>query len=342
MMKGFPPVKRAQLRFAVVGVGHLGRHHARILAQIPDVELAYVVDIRSDRARSTAAMFGGIPLEDYRAIPLDAIDAVSIVTPTTTHEEIATYFIDHGVPTFVEKPLAATARQGASLARRAEARGVPLFVGHIERFNPAFQYLKSHLQPMCFIEITRVHPFVPRSTDVDIVTDLMIHDLDLLLCLVGPHLRIMDAVGVPVVTGRIDAASVRLEWPGGRANLVASRVSRVHMRRWNIFSEGRYLMADFQHREVSIIRLDYNNPLAFTNRDFRLRDFGEPLDHELRAFVSTLREGRPTSPDLTDAASAVHALQFVESILRSIHEDRMRELSPWVASPVSGLATFVT
>lgn len=330
------------LRVAVIGVGHLGRHHARIFSQIPHVELRYVVDIRKDRASSTASMFGGIPLQDYRKIPLHEIDAVSIVTPTTTHFSIARYFLEHHIPLFVEKPLTATVEEAREIQRLSEAMDVPVYVGHVERFNPAYQYIKQNFQPVCFMEITRVHPFVPRSTDVDILTDLMIHDLDLLRCLIGSDIRVVDAIGVPVVTEKIDAASVRLEWPGGRANLVASRVSRVHMRRWNIFAEGRYMMADFQHREVSIIRLDYNNPLMFTNRDFRLRDFGEPLDRELRAFVNTLMTGRPVSPELTDVASAVRTLEFVDSILRIIHDDRMRELSPWVAPPVPEISPLLS
>lgn len=324
---------KSRLRLAVIGVGHLGRHHARILASLPDAQLCYVVDIIEARARGVTEIFGGIPLKNYRDIPLDQIDAVSVVTPTTTHRDITEYFLSRGIPVFVEKPMAHDSKNAEALLHLSETLSVPLFVGHVERFNPAYDYLRQQKFSMMFIDITRVHPYVTRGVDVDIITDLMIHDIDLLCDLIRGKIHILDAIGLPVVTPQLDAASVRLEWETGKATLVASRVSRNHMRRWTIFATGQYTLADFHSREVSIIKLDYSNPSSFSLRDFTLKDFGEPLEKELQAFIQVMGNGSLKHPILADGVAGYQALEFVEQIKKVIHHDRWQELAPWVNSP---------
>ncbi|GBC84309.1 scyllo-inositol 2-dehydrogenase (NAD(+)) [bacterium HR11] len=324
-----------KIRVAVIGVGYLGQHHARVFAGLPDVELRYVVDIIPERAYTIAEQYGAIPLEDYRAVPVSEIDAVSIVTPTTTHYEIALHFLRCGVATFVEKPLTMTSQQALHLVEESQRTETPLFVGHIERFNPVgsrFPVLRDAESPV-FIEIHRVHPFVPRGTDVDIVMDLMIHDLDLLLAQVGRPPQILDAVGIPVVTHQIDAASVRLQWDHLRVNLVASRVSHMHTRRWMIFAAGRYVSLDFLHRQVTQIQMDETHPGHLVIQDVRCDSPKELLWMELQAFAQAVRRGYAVPP-LATGPEGLAAIRLAEQIRASMEQVRHPDLTPWVMTAV--------
>ncbi len=219
------------LRVAVVGVGHLGQHHARVLAAIPDVVLVGVADSRIEQARRGAGRHGTEAFADYRDL-IDRVDAVSIAVPTALHRSVAGAFLSRGIATMIEKPLASTLAEAEELVKLARARCVPLQVGHIERFNPALSALEGlSLRPK-YIAAERLSTHTFRSTDIGVVLDLMIHDLDLVCSLVATPVRSVAAVGVSVFGGHEDIANARIEFEDGCvANLTASRVSIQAVRR---------------------------------------------------------------------------------------------------------------
>jgi predicted dehydrogenase len=284
----------------VVGVGHLGRHHARILAAMPGVELVAVVDTAPGRATEVAAAHGGAALEDWRELR-GRVDAVSIAVPTESHAEIAVGCIDAGAAVLVEKPLASSVADASRIVDAAARRGVVCAAGHSERFNPAVVAALPHIADPRFVEIHRLGAFPERSLDVDVIFDLMIHDLDLLLASVGSEVVGIDAVGVNVLTPRTDIANARLRFASGCiANLTASRISRDRVRKARFFQRASYVSIDFAAREVEVYRLvaGEGRPAIEGGRLTVADD--EPLGRELADFVQAVREGR--APAVTAAA----------------------------------------
>ncbi len=281
------------LRAGVVGVGHLGRHHARLYASIPGVKLVGVVDADRGRAEEIAATYGARVFPDAESLA-SAVDLVSVATPTVDHERSALPFLAAGKATLVEKPIADTLESGRRLVERAAAGGAPLMVGHTERFHPAFAALKDRARDPRFLEIHRLAPFTPRSLDVDVILDLMIHDLDLCRVLLGPReVRFLDASGTPALTDKIDIASVRIRFAGGAAaNLTASRISHDKVRRIRVFEPGAFLACDTGASALSVYRV-----VRFPDRppEVRGETVGlppeEPLDRELRAFTEAVAQG---------------------------------------------------
>src|SRR5262252_7903914 len=243
------------LRMAVIGVGHLGRHHARILASLPGVELVAVVDTNRARAQEIAAAHRTQALFD--ACDLDGqVDAVTIAVPTEIHRDIARPFLESGVAALVEKPLARTVPEADELIAAASSRGTVLAVGHTERFNPAIAAARPFLADPRFIEVHRLGTFPERSLDIDVVFDLMIHDLDVVLSLVNADVEAIDAVGVPVLTGRVDIANARVRFANGCiANLTASRISRERVRKIRFFQPATYVSIDYAAQKVEVWRL---------------------------------------------------------------------------------------
>jgi predicted dehydrogenase len=278
---------------AVIGVGHLGRHHARLMATLPDVQLVAVVDRNEARAAEIAAASGTVALSDWRALE-GKVDAVTIAVPTEGHHEVGMAFIDQGVHVLIEKPLARTLDEADALVAAAVARGVRLGVGHTERFNPAVAVARQRLKRPRFIEAHRLGTFPERSLDIDVVFDLMIHDLDLVLSLVGEPVVSVEAVGVPVLTPRIDIANVRLRFEGGCiANLTASRISRDRVRKIRIFQPQGYLSVDYAAQEVDhwmLGRKDTGAPEIQGGKVEVQKD--EPLKLEMADFVAAVRDGR--------------------------------------------------
>ena len=223
------------LRVGVIGVGHLGRHHARILGTMPGVQLVGVVDNSEARAEEIAAASNTAAFTEWQALE-GKVDAVTVAVPTESHLDVALAFIERGVHVLVEKPLARTVEEADRLVNAAAVRGVTLAVGHTERFNPAVAEARRLLHGPRFIEAHRLGTFPERSLDIDVVFDLMIHDLDIVLSIVGEPTVSVEAVGVPVLTPRIDIANVRLRFAGGCiANLTASRISRDRIRKIRFF-----------------------------------------------------------------------------------------------------------
>jgi len=282
------------MKLAVVGVGHLGRHHARILASTPGVELVAVADINSARGAAIAAEHHTRAVTDWREL-LTEVDAVTIAAPTEAHVGIASGFLEHGVHVLIEKPMTSTTADADRLLQLAQASGAVLAVGHTERFNPAVAYVKPLVREPKFIEVHRLGTFPERSLDIDVVFDLMIHDLDLVLDIVGGDVTGIEAVGVPVLTPRIDIANVRLRFAGGCiVNLTASRISRDRVRKIRFFQRDAYVSIDYAAQEVEIYRLVSaagRMPGIEGGKIEIPRE--EPLKRELEDFVAAIRDGRP-------------------------------------------------
>jgi predicted dehydrogenase len=281
------------LRVAVIGVGHLGRHHARILGSLEGATLVGVVDAKADRAREIAAACGTVAVTRASDL-LDRVDAVSIAVPTESHMAVAIPFLERGIPVLVEKPLARDlAEADAMIAAAARAR-VVLAVGHTERYNPAVAAAAQYLANPRFIEVHRLGTFPERSLDIDVVFDLMIHDLDLVLSLVPSEVASIEAVGVPVLTGRVDIANARLRFENGCiANITASRISRDRTRKIRFFQQDAYLSIDYAAQEVEMYRLvrgDGERPAIDGGKLDVQRE--EPLKRELSDFLRAVREGR--------------------------------------------------
>lgn len=285
------------LRVAVVGVGHLGRHHARLLGAMPGVTLVGVADTNAARAAEIAAACGTTPFADWQALP--PVDAVTVATPTESHVAVAEGLLARGAHVLVEKPLARSLEEADRLIARARQSGRLLAVGHTERFNPAVAAARPLLHAPRFIEAHRLGTFPERSLDIDVVFDLMIHDLDLLLAIVGEPVVSVEAVGVPVLTPRIDIANVRLRFEGGCiANLTASRISRDRVRKIRFFQPKSYLSLDYAAQEVEHWTLGSGpagTPAIAGGKLDVTRD--EPLGRELRDFIEAVRTGRP--PEVT-------------------------------------------
>jgi len=277
------------LRVAVVGVGHLGKHHARILSTLQGVDLVAVVDKNPARAEEIAAASRTTALTD--ASQLDGrVDAVTLAVPTELHHEISLPFLRAGIPVLVEKPMARTLTEADAMIDAAGRAGVALAVGHTERFNPAVDAASRFLVDPRFIEVHRLGTFPERSLDIDVVFDLMIHDLDVVLSLVPADVESIEAVGVPVLTGRVDIANARVKFTNGCiANLTASRISRDRVRKIRFFQPAAYLSIDYAAQKVEMWRLTQGNGgvPAIEGGDLPVQE-EEPLKRELRDFVDAV------------------------------------------------------
>ncbi len=283
-----------KLRFAVIGVGYLGRFHALIYSRLPDVALVGVVDTDSERARAVAEEAGCAVFASLEDIA-DQVDAVSVVVPTTAHLAVAEPLLRRGIHMLLEKPIAATREEGKRIVDLADQGGAILQIGHLERFNAGVMALAEHIDHPRFVEIQRMGEFVERATDVDVVSDLMIHDIDIILSLMGSELQSVSAVGTPVLTNRVDIANARLEFANGAvANVVASRVSDRKTRRIRVFQERKYLSLDFIEQTIDIA---YPHLAKGATRPEIVRERIQvvpvkPLDREIEAFVACIREHR--------------------------------------------------
>ncbi len=254
------PESGIPLRMGVAGTGSLGFHHARILRDLPKVRMQGFFEIRPERAREVAGELGVEARESLEAL-LDIIDALVVAVPTSAHEEVAMAAAERGIHVLVEKPMAPDLTAADRILAAAEASGAKIQIGHVERFNPAILAAEPYLDGPLFIESHRIAPFVPRSTDVAVVLDLMIHDVDLVLSLVKDSIQDIAAVGVPVLTPNVDIANARLTFQGGAvANLTASRVSVERMRKLRIFQRSGYLSLNLADGTGEFLRLRESLP----------------------------------------------------------------------------------
>ena len=300
-----------RVKVGVAGVGHMGKEHARIYSELQEAELVGVHDSNPDTARKIAAKcktraFGS--LEEM----VDAVDAASIVTPTTTHLAIAEPFLKRGKHVVVEKPIAMNTEEARKLVDLAEKHGAKLAVGHVERFNPVLVALEERLGRPRFIEAHRLSPYPGRSTDIGVVMDLMIHDLEIILHLVRSPVTSVDAVGVPVLSKGEDIANARIRFANGCvANLTTSRISPEKLRKIRVFQDDAYLSLDYMKQEGEIYkRLD-----GKITRDKIPVMKGEPLKNQLAEFVMNVREN--TDPRVA-GAHGFEALKLASQICGQI------------------------
>ncbi|MDX2081071.1 MAG: Gfo/Idh/MocA family oxidoreductase [Terrimicrobiaceae bacterium] len=328
------------LRTGVAGVGHMGVNHARIYSELPGSQLTAVYDANPATAAAVAAKYNtkaASSLEEFASL----VDAANICTPTVTHHPIAKFLLEQGKHLLVEKPIADTPGRARDLAETASARGCILQVGHVERFNPVLSALETQLQNPRFLEVTRLSPYPNRSTDIGVVLDLMIHDIEIILHLVRSPIVSIDPVGIAVLGRGEDIANVRFRFENGCvANLTASRISQDRVRKIRVFQETAYLSLDYMNQSGYLLRLARDDEQASSGlgrliglatdskivTDFSGRrivrepveiEKGEPLRIELESFLQCAREG--LKPKVTGQAAA-DALDIALEITRRIDE----------------------
>ena len=318
MGNGGPEMSDRRIRVGVVGVGALGQHHARVYAGLSDVLLVGVCDRDVDRGAEVARR------HDCRAYPtvtelLPEVDALSVAVPTASHYEVACQCLESGKDVLVEKPITETLDQADRLVALAGQRRAVLQVGHVERFNPAGEVLLREVREPRFIEVHRLGAFPARSLDVDVVLDLMVHDLDMVLALDGSEPVQVDAVGVAVLTPRIDIANARLRFASGLiANLTASRVSTERVRKFRVFAAGGYVSVDFVGREARVFRLVPGAERPEIREEVFKGGDEEPLKRQLEAFVSAVRtRSRPAVTGGDGRRALALALRIADSISMS-------------------------
>jgi predicted dehydrogenase len=307
------------LRAAVCGAGYLGRFHAQKYAALPGVELVAIVDTDLERARAVAAETGAPQACAQVGGIAGRLDAASVVVPNEAHFAVTGALLERGVHVLLEKPVTGDVDQAARLEALAAARSLVLQPGFLERFNPAVAFLREHAPRPRFIESHRLGGFKARATDVDVVMDLMIHDIDIALLLVDAPVLEVRASGTSVLTPHVDIANARLEFAGGAtANLTASRVSLKDMRKVRVFSEGGYVAADCAARENILVQraADGSLPVAPEPRVVR-HDACDPLLEEIRAFVACVRgDARPAVPAAAGRAAVAVAQAVRDAIAR--------------------------
>lgn len=310
------------LRTAVIGVGHLGKQHARLHAALAAegiCEFTAVCDIDEERARSVAAERDARSVTDWKTL-IGGIDAVSLAVPTEAHSEIACALLEAGIHVLVEKPIARTLEEADRMIAAAANSGAILQVGHAERFNPALVALRPHVRNPVYFEIHRVGQFTARSLDIDVVLDLMIHDLDIVQWLVGEAVEVTElhAVGIPILTNKVDAANARLEFASGAvANITASRVGTEKIRKMRFFQPRDYVVVDYATNYASISNLapPNNSPWPGVNTNILQVNDVEPLRAELESFLNSISNGQPAAVSGEDGRRALSlALRTLQQI----------------------------
>ncbi len=341
-----------RLKVGVVGVGHLGQHHARILAAMPGVELVAVADSRPEQAHAVAVRCGTVALADYREM-IELVDAVTIAVPTMLHREVAGPFLARGIAALVEKPMAATAAESEKLAEQAKAGRAVLQVGHIERFNPALLALDQLPIRPKYVSAERLSTYTFRSTDIGVVLDLMIHDIDLILSMTASPVRSVSAVGVSLFGDHEDVANARIEFEDGMvASLTASRASYTPTRKMRIWGAEGYASLDFAARKATLIRpseqlrkgrldlegVDLAQPSAVREHLFGkvLRvdhvhaEAMEPLALELADFV---KAAQGLSRPRVSGEEALRAVRLADQVLRSLDAHRWNGEAALIPAP---------
>jgi len=310
------------VRVAVVGVGEFGRNHVRVWRELEGAELAGIVDVNADRARQVAGEFGTRVIPGVDALAAEGVSAVSLAVPTKEHAQLGCRLLDAGLDVLVEKPMASSLGEADRLIASAERSGRVLQVGHVERFNPAVVAAQKIIARPLFFEVHRLGIFTPRSLDIDVVYDVMIHDLDILLSLVRAPVADLRAVGIPVITDKVDIAHARIEFSTGTvANVTASRVSTERVRKMRFFQEHEYISLDFARQDALRVRVQPGSPQPGIGFEKLPATPEEPLRAELRAF---LESGRTRKPAVVDGAAGRRALELAERVMAGILEHARR------------------
>lgn len=309
------------IRVGVVGIGHLGGYHLQKYAKIDGCKITAVSDTQAERAKKAADVYGGEAFTDHRDL-LNKVDAVSIAVPTGYHHAVARDFLAAGIDVLIEKPLCATVQEADDLLALAKKKNLVFQVGFVERFNPAVMALEKVITRPVFIEVHRLHPFFERGTDVDVILDLMIHDLDIILKFVHSPLTNVEAVGVPVLSDKIDISNVRLTFACGCiANVTASRISVKTMQKLRFFGPEGYHAVDTRKREIlslsKVTGADGKQQIIQNNIDIGDHD---PLEEEVRSFIRCVEE---RSTPVVSGEEGRKSLALAEEILKKMktHED---------------------
>lgn len=315
-------IKRKKIKIGVVGIGHLGNYHLQKYQKLENCEIISVADTIMDRAQKAAGIYNCLALPDYRAM-LGQVDAVSIAVPTGEHHKVARDFLAAGVDVLIEKPICATLEEADELIELARKNNLILQVGFVERFNPAIMALEKVMTRPVFIESHRLHPFFERGTDVDVILDLMIHDLDIILKFVDSPLRSVEAVGVPFLSDKIDISNVRLSFDSGCiANITASRISAKTMQKIRFFSIEGYHSVDCQKREIVSLgkRINGSGQLEIIQNSIEVGSH-DPLEEEIRSFINAvvsrsqpLISGKDTRKSLELAIDIIKKMKTAEVI----------------------------
>jgi predicted dehydrogenase len=308
----------------VVGVGYLGKFHAEKYAADPGVELVAVVDSDGARAKEIAAKHGCEAETDLQAL-VGRVDCASLAVPTPLHRSLGVALLEAGIDVLVEKPIAATLAEARALVGAADTQGRILQVGHLERFNPAIRALDGVLTRPRFFECHRLAPFVERGTDVDVVLDLMIHDLDVILSMVRSEVASVEAVGVPVITAAPDIANARIRFEDGAiANVTASRVALKRERKLRIFQADAYISLDYGERRVRVCRRGQAAPGGLAPIEVEEREVQEsdPLEQEIQAFLDAVRTRRQP---LVSGHEGLRAVELAYQILGAIEAELARQ-----------------
>lgn len=304
------------LKVGVIGIGHLGKEHARVYCELPEAELVAICDL--DPAKKALAESWNIPFYlDSRAL-IGQVDAVSIVTPTSSHFAVAKSFLQAGIHTLIEKPITLNLEEADELMRLARENQAALQVGHIERHNPGFKRIGEIARNIRFFEIHRLSPFTPRVKDCGVVLDMMIHDLDIVLSLVQSEIASFDAVGINVLTRFEDIANVRIKFKNGAvADITASRLTPEKQRKIRIFQEDAYISLDYETQMAKIFR---KSGFQITQENIEIQK-SEPLKEELKFFLSEIMTGRsPGQPDEAARRALRFALEIIEVIQKNQRE----------------------
>ncbi|MFC2091149.1 Gfo/Idh/MocA family oxidoreductase [Elusimicrobiota bacterium] len=305
------------LRVGVVGTGHLGRHHARIYSELGNARLVAVSDIDEKKGGKIAEKYGCRYCKDFHEL-LDSIDAVSIVTPTETHYEIAREFLKHNISTLIEKPITSSIEQASKLIMISEENSCILQVGHIERFNAAIKKAREYIKEPRFIEVNRLSRFPDRSLDIGVVLDLMIHDIDIILSFVDSSVKSISSIGASVFSDKEDIANCRLAFENGCiANITASRISYKSERKFRVFQSDSYISLDYEKQDFVIYKKKKNivDKPSDIERIVPQLMKSEPLREELMDFLSTVTEGK------TPTVSGYHgynAIKLARDIINQI------------------------
>ena len=302
----------SQPRVAVIGAGAFGQNHCRVVHESARAQLAAIVDTDAARAQEAAARYQSLALTDVRHLP-GKIDAAIIAAPTTVHADLGCYLLDAGIDVLVEKPIAIDLASADRLIAAARAgRGI-LQVGHLERFNPAVMALEQRVTLPLFFEIHRMNLFSPRSLDVDVVLDLMIHDVDLVLALAGAEPEEIRAAGISILSAKVDIANVRLQFPNGCvANLTASRISTARVRKLRLFQPHQYLSLDYARQDLAVFSVSGERQIGFEQAPVTK---GEPLQFQFDAFLDSLASrSLPKSSGTTARRTLAVALAILDKI----------------------------
>lgn len=308
------------VKVAIVGVGYFGTRHANTLKSMQGVEIVAVCDLMQERAQEAASKLGCAAVTDYRSLPAE-VEAVSIAVPTRAHFRVGRDLLLAGKHVLVEKPITANLNEADELDRIARQQGLILQVGHLERFNPAVMSLNDLLDRPRFIECRRISPFQDRGTDVNVVLDLMIHDLDLVLSIVRSPLDQIEAIGVPILSEAEDIANARLRFADGcTVNITASRVSWKKERTMRIFQPDAYILLDLNEGKLAVTRKQMDTSVGglplLTHEEQRF-ETGENLRRELESFLDCVRTRRQPLVNAADARRALAAALIITEQLRS-------------------------